>query len=385
MVPNGVVNQHFNLILARFEPSADLPAPGRGRFDAGGMAVDFYFGAGNQLAQFQYRLAAQLFGAQRDALAIPRPTRVTAQSIDPGPVAQADATPATLLFDRLRNGRAPVEAAFLFDAQWDITSSGVVLTNAASAVVRLRLANQVYAEVKKHFQPEFINRLDRIVVFRSLTDTGLRSILDLELGKVQDRLLSIGKFILLDVSQRAKDFLLAEGTNAEYGARELRRTIERFLVSRVTRVVATEQAKSGDIILADYDPDEKKMTFHLQAGVVDLPPDLNFSVTDLSKIPVSDGKQTLVSPRRTDPSSGDGTARAKIGPPIGSRNESGKCTACGAPWTIFHYCDKRRSELYGKRWGKCGLGEPMSGCDCIACRVIRKSMEREGKKWPPEQ
>ena len=240
-------------------------------------------------------------------------------------------------------------------------------------------------EVKKHFQPEFINRLDRIVVFRSLTDTGLRSILDLELGKVQDRLLSIGKFILLDVSQRAKDFLLAEGTNAEYGARELRRTIERFLVSRVTRVVATEQAKSGDIILADYDPDEKKMTFHLQAGVVDLPPDLNFSVTDLSKIPVSDGKQTLVSPRRTDPSSGDGTARAKIGPPIGSRNESGKCTACGAPWTIFHYCDKRRSELYGKRWGKCGLGEPMSGCDCIACRVIRKSMEREGKKWPPEQ
>lgn len=224
-------------------------------------------------------------------------------------------------------------------------------------------------EVKKHFQPEFINRLDRIVVFRALTDSGLRSILDLELDKIQDRLLSTGRFILLDVSQRAKNFLLDKGTSAEYGARELRRVIERFLVSRVTRVIATEQAKSGDMILADYDEEEKKMTFHLQVGVVDIPP-------DLSKIPAE-----VVSPRKSDdlPAS-DGTARLKSG----QHSESGRCTACGAPWTIFHYCDKRRSELYGERWGKCGFGEPMLGCDCIACRVIRRSMEKEGKIWPPE-
>lgn len=233
-------------------------------------------------------------------------------------------------------------------------------------------------EVKKHFQPEFINRVDRIVVFRALSDNGLREILDIELGKVQDRILSTGRFTLLDVSRRAKDFLLAEGTSAEYGARELRRAIERFLVSRVTRLIATDQVKSGDMVLADYDPEEKKMMFHLQAGVVDIP-ELKFSVTDLAKIPVSDGKAApdSLGPRLL----GNGAAPARKMTPSPPRN--GKCEKCGEPWTIFHYCALRRPKLYGATMDEWKSGDPLLGCDCAICSSVRCDLEKGGKVWRP--
>jgi len=225
-------------------------------------------------------------------------------------------------------------------------------------------------EVKRHFSPEFVNRLDRIVVFRSLTEEGLRKILDLELDKVQDRILSTGRFILLSTSRRAKDFLLKEGTSAEYGARELRRAIERFLVSRVTRLIATRQAKSGDMVLADYEPEEKKIVFHLQADVVDIP------TAPIYTPPVPEPSKQITRHRPGLIPTSDGTSRQRNE----RKEEDGKCARCGAPWSIFHYCPDMKPDIrnrYGASASAWKPGDPLQGCGCEYCCEMRLVEEKE--------
>jgi len=80
---------------------------------------------------------------------------------------------------------------------------------------------------KKFFKPEFINRVDDIVVFRKLTKEDLLAIVDIELGKLRDRL--IDKKLDFAVSDEVKDYLIAKGYEPEFGARPLRRAVERFI------------------------------------------------------------------------------------------------------------------------------------------------------------
>ena len=82
-------------------------------------------------------------------------------------------------------------------------------------------------EAKKTFRPEFLNRLDDIIVFRSLTKPDLIEILDLEVGKVMQRLKA--RNIILQLDEKAKDFLVEKGYDPIYGARPMRRAVERFL------------------------------------------------------------------------------------------------------------------------------------------------------------
>src|SRR5690606_31907561 len=79
-------------------------------------------------------------------------------------------------------------------------------------------------EVERYFRPEFINRVDELVVFRKLTHDDLIHIVDLELEKVAKRLAERG--LALEVDQAAKDFLIESGTDEKFGARPLRRAIE---------------------------------------------------------------------------------------------------------------------------------------------------------------
>ncbi len=120
---------------------------------------------------------------------------------------------------------------------------------------------------RRKFTPEFINRLDKIVVFRPLGEPELRKILDIELRMVQQRVLqaaSTSPFIFT-VSPAAKDFLLAEGTDMKYGARHLKRAIERHLVHPMSNLIATEQVRGGDWVRVDYDPVAGKMMFLKEA------------------------------------------------------------------------------------------------------------------------
>ncbi len=120
---------------------------------------------------------------------------------------------------------------------------------------------------KRKFSPEFMNRIDKVVVFRSLKEHHLRQILDIELASVQDRITeSAGTKFVFECSVEAKEVLLQEGIDLKYGARHLKRSIERFLVYPLSNLVATQQLETGDLVLVDYDEKEEKLTFSKQAG-----------------------------------------------------------------------------------------------------------------------
>src|SRR5688500_10829629 len=100
---------------------------------------------------------------------------------------------------------------------------------------------------KRKFSPEFMNRIDKVVVFRSLKEHHHRKSLDIELTAVQDRITeSAGTKFIFECTVDAKEFLLGEGIDLKYGARHLKRSIERFLVYPLSNLVATEQVETGD-------------------------------------------------------------------------------------------------------------------------------------------
>ena len=107
---------------------------------------------------------------------------------------------------------------------------------------------------KRKFSPEFMNRLDKVVVFHPLTSEHLYRILDIELEIVQNRILHNDKAqFLFSTHESAKKFLLREGTDINYGARHLKRTIEKYVVRPMSRLLSTEQVKTGDTVVLDWD------------------------------------------------------------------------------------------------------------------------------------
>jgi ATP-dependent Clp protease ATP-binding subunit ClpA len=115
---------------------------------------------------------------------------------------------------------------------------------------------------RRKFSPEFMNRLDKIVVFRSLSREAVYKILDVELNILQNRILASGQGpFILRCSDSAKDFLLAEGYDHRYGARPLKRAIERNVVLPLANLIATGQISAGDIIMLEVDADGSEMAF----------------------------------------------------------------------------------------------------------------------------
>jgi len=120
---------------------------------------------------------------------------------------------------------------------------------------------------RRKFSPEFMNRIDKVVVFRSLKEHHLRLILDLELQAVQDRIMqSAGTKFVFQCSDRAKDTLLKEGLDFKYGARHLKRSVERFLVYPLSNLVATGQIGLGDLVNVDLDERTTKLVFSKRSG-----------------------------------------------------------------------------------------------------------------------
>jgi ATP-dependent Clp protease ATP-binding subunit ClpA len=120
---------------------------------------------------------------------------------------------------------------------------------------------------KRKFSPEFMNRIDKVVVFRSLKEHHLREILNIELRSVQDRITeSAGTKFIFECNTEAKEFLLSEGIDLKYGARHLKRAIERFLVYPLSNLVATQQVETGDFVMVDFDDEAGRLTFTKQSG-----------------------------------------------------------------------------------------------------------------------
>ena len=121
-----------------------------------------------------------------------------------------------------------------------------------------KLSDQVsrtgMAAARRKFTPEFINRLDKIVVFKSLGDEELRRIVDIELERLQQRVRTAAgnSPFVVNVTGTAREFLISEGTDVRYGARPLKRAIERLLVHPLSNLMTTGQIRRGDCITVSH-------------------------------------------------------------------------------------------------------------------------------------
>jgi ATP-dependent Clp protease ATP-binding subunit ClpA len=120
---------------------------------------------------------------------------------------------------------------------------------------------------RRKFTPEFINRLDKIVTFKILGSEELRRILEIELDIVQRRIFSTApdRSFVFQATDEAKFYLLQHGVDMKYGARHLKRAIERLLVQPMSNLIATEQVQGGDCIRVDFDPVCNTLTFCKEA------------------------------------------------------------------------------------------------------------------------
>jgi len=125
-----------------------------------------------------------------------------------------------------------------------------------------KLERTALEAAKRKFSPEFMNRLDKVVVFHPLREEQLEQIVDIELGMVQQRVLATGRQqFLFRVTPPAKRFLLREGTDIKYGARHLKRAIEKFVVCPLANLRVTEQVRFGDVLVIDWDGRTSHLSF----------------------------------------------------------------------------------------------------------------------------
>jgi len=129
-----------------------------------------------------------------------------------------------------------------------------------------KISRTAVEAARRKFTPEFMNRIDKVVVFKTLRPEHLQQILEIELGMVQQRVLmaAAANQFVFNCTTKVKSFLLHEGTDPKYGARHLKRAIERHLVFPLANLVATGQVKLGDFIRVDLNP-EGRLTFVKEA------------------------------------------------------------------------------------------------------------------------
>lgn len=144
----------------------------------------------------------------------------------------------------------------------EITNKGSNLGFAAKTTEEQQYQDMrqgVMDEVKKTFNPEFINRIDEIVVFHALTKENIAQILDLALEEVDDKLAN--KELELELTDSAKNYLIERGFDAKYGARPLLRTLQRELEDPLAENILTSRYAPGTVIRVDLNKDTQKLTF----------------------------------------------------------------------------------------------------------------------------
>lgn len=134
-----------------------------------------------------------------------------------------------------------------------------------------KIARTAQEAARRKFSPEFMNRIDKIVVFKTLRPEHLEQVLEIELELVQQRILQVSgnRQFTFTCTDSAKDFLLHEGTDSRYGARHLKRAIEKNIVFPLANLVATGQIEFGDFVRIDRDGEQ--MIFSKDAAGARIP------------------------------------------------------------------------------------------------------------------
>jgi len=152
------------------------------------------------------------------------------------------------------------------------------------------MKKELLIEVEKHFRPEFLNRLDEIIVFESLKREDLKEIIDIELRNVQDRLLEQGFEISLD--EEVREYLIDQGYNPEFGARPLRRAVEQKIEDALAEELLRGAFKDGNLIKLRIEESRQKTP----EGETKIVKEIVF---DSSSVPVEsseDGKEEAEEP-----------------------------------------------------------------------------------------
>src|SRR5260221_12828825 len=140
-------------------------------------------------------------------------------------------------------------------------------TDKPDAGLDQKLERTAVEAARRKISPEFMNRWDKVVVFHPLRREQLEEVLDIELGQVQQRVLETAKGqFLFRVTAAGRQFLLHEGTDQRYGARHLKRAIERHVVFPLANLLATEQVKMGDTLCIDWDRRVGRLVFWKQSA-----------------------------------------------------------------------------------------------------------------------
>jgi ATP-dependent Clp protease ATP-binding subunit ClpC len=116
--------------------------------------------------------------------------------------------------------------------------------------------------LKRTFSPEFLNRIDDVVIFNSLEKSHIFQIIDILMKGVMKRLVSLG--FSLELTTEAKDFIAEKGYDQQFGARPLHRSIQKYLEDPLAEEILNMNIKNGDILVADLDQEAQKIRFSLK-------------------------------------------------------------------------------------------------------------------------
>ncbi len=123
------------------------------------------------------------------------------------------------------------------------------------------MKERVTDQIERFFRPEFLNRLDDVIIFHHLTNVDLQQVVDLELHKVKERLQERG--LELRLSEEAKQFLIKKGSNLDYGARPLRRAIENFVEDPLSEELLKGEFEGKEVVLVEASKDSEGKIKHL--------------------------------------------------------------------------------------------------------------------------
>ncbi|MCX6209790.1 MAG: AAA family ATPase, partial [Bacteroidetes bacterium] len=118
--------------------------------------------------------------------------------------------------------------------------------------------------LKKTFSPEFLNRIDDVVIFNSLTKDNINNIIDILMASVLKRLTALG--FSLEITDEAKDFIADKGYDVQFGARPLHRAIQKYLEDPLAEEILNMNVKNGDVLIASLDKENGKIKFDLKSS-----------------------------------------------------------------------------------------------------------------------
>ncbi len=150
----------------------------------------------------------------------------------------------------------------------DLRKASLGFVKADEAVTHERMKNKVNEELKRHFRPEFLNRIDEVIVFHELSTDDITQIVDMLMKRVQEQLTSQG--IAIELTPEAKALLAKKGYDPQLGARPLRRAIQRLVEDPLSEKILWKEFKAGDAVIVDADGEE--VTLRAVPGQVTPPP-----------------------------------------------------------------------------------------------------------------